>query len=190
MTNKLEGFDESAIEVFQIAEAYAKENMNAAIEPAHILKALLHKDIGLVSFIEKTLDAAARIMGNMTKDPFYDLTNQEFRKYVESAIDAHGAWLTRLKEMVNTRNILPLQQDSSKCGFGHFYYAITPKNPDLLAVWKPMEEKHRKFHNFGGDVVKALFNEDYSRADSIYREAEKYSQDLISDMKKLLSLLR
>lgn len=57
MTNKLEGFDEGAIEAFQIAEAYAKENMNAAIEPAHILKALLHKDIGLVSFIEKTLDA-------------------------------------------------------------------------------------------------------------------------------------
>ena len=57
MTNKLEGFDENAIEVFQIAEAYAKENMSAAIEPAHILKALLHKDIGLVSFIEKTLDA-------------------------------------------------------------------------------------------------------------------------------------
>lgn len=57
MTNKLEGFDESAIEVFQIAEAYAKENMNAVIEPAHILKALLHKDIGLVSFIEKKLDA-------------------------------------------------------------------------------------------------------------------------------------
>lgn len=50
-------FNESAVEVFQIAEAYAKENMNAAIEPAHILKALLHKDIGLVSFIEKTLEA-------------------------------------------------------------------------------------------------------------------------------------
>lgn len=57
MTDKLEGFDESAIEVFQIAEAYAKENMNEAIEPAHILKALLHKDVGLVAFIEKTLDA-------------------------------------------------------------------------------------------------------------------------------------
>lgn len=57
MTTKLEGFDESAIEVFQIAEAYAKENMSASIEPAHILKALLHNDIGLVSFIEKTLDA-------------------------------------------------------------------------------------------------------------------------------------
>ena len=51
MTNKLEEFSENVIEVFQIAEAYAKENMNAAIEPAHVLKALLHKDIGLVSFI-------------------------------------------------------------------------------------------------------------------------------------------
>ena len=54
MTDK---FSESATEVFQIAEAYAKEYMNAAIEPAHILKAILHKDVGLVSFIEKTLDA-------------------------------------------------------------------------------------------------------------------------------------
>lgn len=49
-------FNENTIEIFQIAEAYAKENMNAAIEPAHVLKALLHKDIGLVSFFEKTLD--------------------------------------------------------------------------------------------------------------------------------------
>lgn len=57
MTNKLDGFDESAVDVFQIAEAYSKEYMNAAIEPAHVLKALLHKDIGLVSFIEKTLEA-------------------------------------------------------------------------------------------------------------------------------------
>lgn len=57
MTDKLDGFADSAIDVFQIAEAYSKENMNAAIEPAHVLKALLHKDVGLVSFIEKTLNA-------------------------------------------------------------------------------------------------------------------------------------
>lgn len=53
----LNNFSDRTLEVFQIAEAYAKENMNAAIEPAHILKALLHKDVGLVSFIEKSLNA-------------------------------------------------------------------------------------------------------------------------------------
>lgn len=57
MNDKLDGMTETAVEVFQIAEAYAKENMSAYIEPAHILKALLHKDVGLVSFIEKTLNA-------------------------------------------------------------------------------------------------------------------------------------
>lgn len=139
--------------------------------------------------IEKTLDNAARIMGGMTKDPFYDLTNAEFAKYVENAINAHGTWLGKLKDMVDRRMILPLQQDSSKCGFGHFYYAITPKNPELLAIWKPMEEKHKKFHSFGADAIRAIFNEDYTKANAIYAEAEKYSEDLISDLKNLLKIL-
>lgn len=50
-----DNFDNNVAEVLGIAEAYAKEHMNGAIEPAHVLKALLHKDVGLVSFIEKTL---------------------------------------------------------------------------------------------------------------------------------------
>lgn len=50
-----DNFNETVIEVFGIAEAYAKELMSGSIDPAHVLKALLHKDIGLVPFIEKTL---------------------------------------------------------------------------------------------------------------------------------------
>ena len=92
--------------------------------------------------------------------------------------------------MVDEHTILPLQQDASKCGFGHFYYSITPKIPELVAIWKPMDEKHRKFHSFGTDVVKALFNEDYAKAEKIYKDAERHSKDLIADMKKLLTLLR
>lgn len=140
--------------------------------------------------IEKTLDTAARIMGGMTKDPFYDLTNHEFIKYMENAITAHENWLATLKNMVDNRTIVPLQQDSSKCGFGHFYYAITPKNPELLSIWKPMEQKHKKFHGFGSDAVKAIFAEDYDKASRIYREAETASKELISDMKKLITVLK
>ncbi|MDL2297387.1 AAA family ATPase, partial [Bacteroidales bacterium OttesenSCG-928-E04] len=42
--------------ILHIASAYSKEIMNDSIYPAHILKALLHKDIGLISFIEQDLD--------------------------------------------------------------------------------------------------------------------------------------
>lgn len=47
--------DNGVAEVIRIAQAYAKENMSGAIEPSHMFKALLHKDVGLVAFIEKTL---------------------------------------------------------------------------------------------------------------------------------------
>ena len=40
-----------------IASQIAKENMNAQIAPAHLFKALLNKEFGLVSVIEKDLDS-------------------------------------------------------------------------------------------------------------------------------------
>lgn len=43
------------VEVIRIAQEYAKENISAAVEPSHIFKAVLHKEIGLVPFIEKSL---------------------------------------------------------------------------------------------------------------------------------------
>ena len=36
-----------------IAREYAKESMNDSIMPAHLLKALLHKDVGLIPFIDQ-----------------------------------------------------------------------------------------------------------------------------------------
>lgn len=39
-----------------IANSYAEEYCSDAIYPAHLFKAVLHKDLGLVSFIEKELD--------------------------------------------------------------------------------------------------------------------------------------
>lgn len=40
----------------KIANSYAEENMSDAIYPAHLFKAILHKEAGLVSFIEKEMD--------------------------------------------------------------------------------------------------------------------------------------
>ena len=40
-----------------IASSFAVDNSSPKIEPAHILRALLHKNIGLVDFIEDILDA-------------------------------------------------------------------------------------------------------------------------------------
>lgn len=42
--------------LLHIAQSYANDNKSPKIEPAHLLRALLHKSAGLVDFIENTLD--------------------------------------------------------------------------------------------------------------------------------------
>ena len=138
--------------------------------------------------IEKTLDDTVKQMGAMTKDAFFHLENKEFAQYMSSAISAHHTWLGNLKKMVDGRKIIPLQLDSSKCGFGHFYYAMTPQIPEVLPIWDALGAKHQKFHQFGASVMHAINCENYGEAERIYQKAEQYSKELIADMQQILRL--
>ena len=139
--------------------------------------------------IETGLDEAVKMMGVMADDAFFRLKPEEFQKYIENAIAAHRAWLGKLKQMVDERTVLPLQIDDKKCGFGHFYYAVRPENTKLKELWDMIGEKHKKFHGYASSVTKALFSEDYESAESLYKEAEKDSEELIADLENVLRSL-
>lgn len=126
----------------------------------------------------------------MTEDAFFHLENTEFAQYVSTAITAHRTWLSNLQDMVRKRTVLPLQLNSSKCGFGHFYYALTPDIPEILPIWNTLGEKHKRFHQYGADVIQALRSEQYSLAEQLCTEAQQYSTGLIADMEKMLQLAR
>lgn len=148
----------------------------------------LIKAVEPVVGIEKTLDDAAKQMGAMSDDPFFHLEKEEFAQYMRSAITAHSAWLSNLQDMVQRREVLPLQLNSSKCGFGHFYYALTPKNPEILTIWNALGEKHKRFHQYGSEVIQAIGRQQYELAEQLCREAQQYSTGLIADMEKILQL--
>lgn len=150
----------------------------------------LIKAVEPVVGIEKTLDDAAKQMGAMTDDAFFHLENAEFAQYVSSAITAHRTWLSNLQDMVRKRTVLPLQLNSSKCGFGHFYYALTPDIPEILPIWNALGEKHKRFHQYGSDVIQAIRSEQYSLAQQLCNEAQQYSTGLIADMEKMLQLAK
>lgn len=139
--------------------------------------------------IEKTLDDSAKIMGKMNQDPFYQIESQQFKNYIEKAIQAHKDWLHNLKKIVDEKVILPLQIDATKCGFGHFYYAISPTQEEIKPIWKELEEKHKKFHSYGKQVLDALFEQDFDKANKIYDEACQYSETLMQDLERIKKMV-
>lgn len=65
---------------------------------------------------------------------------------------------------------------------------MTPKTPEIREVWLKLEEKHKKFHNYGKEVQQCIMNEDYTGAEKYYNEAEQYSRKLIGDFQKMKNI--
>lgn len=55
-SNIMDYFEGVGVDVVHIAQSYASDNGSPQIEPVHIFRALLHKSVGLVHFIEDVLD--------------------------------------------------------------------------------------------------------------------------------------
>ncbi|MBD5450347.1 MAG: hypothetical protein HDR28_09415 [Lachnospiraceae bacterium] len=147
----------------------------------------LKRNMQPVAEIEKGLDGSAKLMGQMVHDVFYMLNNRRFITNVQNAISAHQNWLNTLSKMVKTRECLPLQTDDTKCAFGHFYYAMSPRNGMISPLWSGLAEKHRRFHGYGKNVINAIKSQDYMRAETEYKQAVKLSEELIGDFKKIIS---
>ncbi len=135
--------------------------------------------------IENVLSEATKQLGDMTDDAFFRMEYSEFANYMDTAIEAHKTWLKNLAKMVEEKEVLPIQLNSKKCGFGHFYYSMTPKTPEINEIWKMVADKHKKLHDYGNHVLKALMSEDYAEAKKHCQEAEEYSKVLIADLEKM-----
>ena len=94
-------------------------------------------------------------------------------------------WLENLKRMVDEQSVIPMQFDAAKCGFGHFYYSMTPKTSEIKAVWVTVEGLHKKFHDYGRNVKDAIQKGDISTAEKYYRDAESVSKDLLGKFRQM-----
>ena len=103
----LQGF---SFDLLHIAQSYATDNKSPKIEPAHLLRALLHKSAGLVNFIEDTLD----------EDYYYlvDWTDMRIKQCDKSPYGMKGIELSHDSQMA----VKEALEISEKCGLSE----ITP----------------------------------------------------------------
>lgn len=140
--------------------------------------------------VEKDVDDSARLMGEMSNDPFFFIGEDEYDKHINAAINAHKGWLASLKSIVDNRALAPIQSDATKCGFGHFYYAMQPSEAlGFKPLWDGLDNKHRNLHSFGKKAYSAIQNGNYAEADRVYREAEDQAKNLIADLEQIKAIL-
>lgn len=138
--------------------------------------------------IENELMEATDIIGIMSEDRFYMLENDQFEKQITNAINAHKSWVDTVSRIVETGNVVPLQTDYKKCGFGHFYYSMHPKKADILNIWKQIGNHHSTLHKNGEEIIMAVNRGNYSSAESLLKETIDLSGVLVNEFQKIIAL--
>ena len=91
---------------------------------------------------------------------------------------AHTNWLALLKQIVDEGQSKPIQVDSRKCMFGHYYYAMAVKHPMLTEQWNRIGTLHGTFHTLGQTMLGRLDQKLESRQ-ALYEEAVSVSEQLM-----------
>lgn len=127
------------VDLLHIAQSFANDNKSPKIEPAHLLRALLHKSAGMMDFIENTLD----------EDYYYlvdwaDMRMQQCEKspYAMKGIELSHDTQNVIKEAIEISERCGLEEINCACllaslvtsgvGFTYEQLKTLPLQPDKI----------------------------------------------------------
>lgn len=113
------------------------------------------------------------------------LTNEALQENIVKVEQAHKNWMTTLQKIVESGHVSPLQTNSMKCAFGHFYYALPIENPRLSEDWKAIKEVHHQLHENGKKALEALKSNNSELAQKYYANADAQSKKVIALLEKV-----
>ncbi|KUO76965.1 MAG: chemotaxis protein [Clostridia bacterium BRH_c25] len=140
-----------------------------------------------ISDIDDSLSGIVREMMQALLGSKNAMSNQELIQNLKSAKEAHGKWVINLKNIVDEMRSYPIQINSSKCAFGHFYNSININHPSIEADWKEIDSIHGELHNYGHKVLDAVKERDASKAQEYFYKAEELSRSVLSRLDKVIS---
>ena len=142
-----------------------------------------------ISHIDTELSEVVREMVAALNGGIHSISNQDLLANLKKAKEAHGNWVKNLKRIVEEMKIYPIQTDSKRCAFGHFYHSITMEHVDVKAEWTSIDEIHDQFHKIGDKVVEAVRLEDKSAAIRHLQEAEELSNKIFGKIDNTVRII-
>ncbi len=189
VTNQIEEISEeinsikaSASEIDLAMESSAKDAENLSIATKIVYEST-EKTLKTVNEINSLDDGFDKMMHGMFAGLLsgeHALTNDELSDILKKAKTAHIEWLNKLEEMTNSMENKPLQTDSNKCAFGHYYGVLDIQHPEILKKWEQVGKLHSDFHQKGDNAIEAIHKKDRYKAKNILSEAEALSDQMLS----------
>lgn len=138
-----------------------------------------------ITKMDDNLSEVTKNLFSVLKGGTKNITNDELKLQVRKAREAHLAWMETLKKTIENEKLYPLQTNSTKCAFGHFYHTINVEHPSIKKDWDSIEEVHNKLHDYGQEATEAVRNNQIAKARDCYTEAERYSKKIFELLDKI-----
>lgn len=135
-----------------------------------------------ISAIDDSLSTIVSELFEGLNDGRHAVTNKELVDVLKKAENSHIIWLKKVRDMVDRMELAPLQTNSQKCAFGHFYHAIHITNPELKSGWDEIDGMHHSFHLLGDDILLAVKNQKQEEAEKAYKKAEDLSKNMLGKL--------
>lgn len=192
ITDSLADISEAAKQINQAMDSSANDAeklnyMTQSIQADAIKSAESAKEI---SKIDEELSEIVRDMITSLNGGKNAITNEELLENLLKAKEAHSSWIKDLKRIVDEKKIYPLQTNSTKCAFGHFYHSINVTHSKIEKDWTAIDKVHDEFHSMGAKVVDSIINNDLMQTNNFYNEAERLSEELILLIDNLIAVIK
>ena len=101
----------------------------------HIIHNDASESVNFAKQISEIDDELSTIVSDMfegLKGGKHAVSNEEFQEVIRKAMESHRQWMQGLEKIVKEMRSYPIQTNSTKCAFGHFYNAIQIEHKKLL----------------------------------------------------------
>ena len=86
--------------------------------------------------------------------------------------------MKNLERIVDEMKTYPLQTNSRRCAFGHFYHSIKMNNTDIAKEWTAIDKVHNELHGMGIEIIDAINRNNSIQVNNFYSQAEKLSKEI------------
>lgn len=183
--------EESTNQVSRAMEYSAKD-----AEKLHDMTQLLHDDAlqnadnaKQLGRLDEEFSAIVKVMVGSLNGGLHAVSNAELLANLQKAKVAHGNWIKNAQRIVDEMTAYPIQTNSKRCAFGHFYHSLDITHPELVAEWKAIDRAHEALHSLGGRVVEHVKAGNSVQAVATLAEIKNYSEEIFRHIDNVIRVI-